>query len=141
MFEGIKLALREKDALEEFFKDIEGGALKEFGTKLLNAPTASARVLLVVHKRWHLETMRLLRKAFRFHLDVPTGNLKDASVWEDNEALQMPLLIPDAMRRLREGVRAEVKARRDAALAWVTPFIGIVGVMAGTILGYFLRGG
>jgi hypothetical protein len=32
----------------------------------------------------------------------------------------------------------ELKARRDYALGWITPFMGIIGVIAGALLGYFL---
>ncbi len=138
MFERLRLWFKEKEALKAVFSDLEKDVIGDFGGRLSNITDPTQLAQLVLDKQVFIEQMRLMQKAMTFHIPFPAPNKHDTSHWHQAQAFNALLMNADTMRRLREDLRAEVAARREAALAWVTPFIGIVGTVAGTFLGYFL---
>ncbi len=138
MFEKLRLWFKEKEALKAVFSGLEKDVVGDFGGRLSNITDPAQLAQLVLDKQVFIEQIRLMQKAMTFHIPYPPPDKDDTSHWHQAQALNALLMKPDAMRRLREDLRAEVAARREAALAWVTPFVGVVGTVAGTSLGYFL---
>jgi hypothetical protein len=87
---------------------------------------------------------QLSRMAERLNIPLPPqgrGFFKSPyhdESWERLPITQTVVLKPEALRKLRAEVREELKARRDYVLGWITPFVSIIGVILGALLGYVL---
>jgi hypothetical protein len=99
----------------------------------------------VNERRRYLNHEYLVKRARRLSISPPLIKWKDMVVgderdsnWERLTLTRVWVLQPEATRRLRSEVREELKARRDYALGWLTPFLGLISTLAGVILGYFL---
>ena len=77
---------------------------------------------------------RLMNKAHKLYIPVPqfTADSED-NIWERGVMGQF-LLTNKSLSELNRAVREELKARRDFALGWVSPFSGIIGTVVGFLL-------
>ena len=81
-------------------------------------------------------------RAYLYHR--PPRQVKDMfgdeidEFWEPLQLSDRWVLNMKGMRQVRSEIRAERRARRDYVLGWISPFIGILGVIIGAVAGYLL---
>jgi len=85
-----------------------------------------------------LDQMRLLRRAVKYNIPIPTGQVGPDGPWELGSEAKWILLKDEPFIAFRESVRRETELRRTQIVGWVAPFSGIVGTVVGALLIHFL---
>ena len=85
------------------------------------------------------EQRRLAKKAEKLFLRVPPFTAADSEYWYRSTNTGIWLWTDETINQVRQSIRIEMTTRRDYALRWVTPFVGIIGVMVGFLLSELAR--
>jgi len=72
---------------------------------------------------------KLIRKATR--LLLLTSSHTDNKSWEESELTGRHLLKESVIKDLRNEIRNELKERRETAIHWFSPLIGLIGALTG----------
>ena len=97
-------------------------------------------ISLIEEEEDELYSEQLIRQARRLRVPVPHQYNQDRTVsecWYEGAQLGGWNLTDIGWSRLRDEVRKELRARHELRvqwLAWITPFIGIIGVVVGAYL-------
>jgi hypothetical protein len=91
----------------------------------------------LVDEREAIFSDRLVAQANRLRVPVPEqsrsgeeGEEGEDENWREGE-FGMRHLKPEGIRKVRAEIRAELKARSERRLAWLTPLTGIIGALTG----------
>ena len=100
---------------------------------------------LALHEdRAYLYHRELAKQAARLFISLPPRHVDDMfgdeidEFWEPLQLSERWVLNMKGIRHVRSEIREERKARRDYLLSWITPFIGILGVIIGAVAGYLI---
>ena len=100
---------------------------------------------LALHEdRAYLYHRQLTKHAARLFISLPPRHVDDMfgdevdEFWEPLQLSERWVLNMKGIRQVRSEIREERKARRDYLLSWISPFIGILGVIIGAVAGYLL---
>jgi hypothetical protein len=100
--------------------------------------------LQLAEDRAYLYHRALEEKAGRLSIPLPERKVRNMHS-DDEDEFWKPLFVTDrwilnrkGVRLVRQEIREELKARREHILGWITPFIGILSTVLGTLVGYWL---
>lgn len=92
----------------------------------------SWEVEIPMHEIDRIRTRRLLRKADRLSVPIPTMS-DDGHLWRRSHQLGTYALTTEGYAEVRRSIRAEKRERREGALAWAGLFIGVLGALTGLL--------
>jgi hypothetical protein len=78
-----------------------------------------------------LQTRYLRERAQDRFINIP--RVDEEGMWEKSDHLGSHYLTAKGMARVKTQLDADEKATRDAFLAWITPTIGLIGVLIGFV--------
>lgn len=81
-----------------------------------------------------LQTQYLRDRAQDRFIEIPAFD--EPGMWEESNYLGTRYLTRKGMARVKTQLDADEKATRDAFLAWITPTIGLVGVLIGFVAAF-----
>jgi hypothetical protein len=81
-----------------------------------------------------LQTQHLRDRAQDRFIEIPSGD--EPGMWEESHYLGSSYLTRKGMARVKTQLDADEKAARDAFMAWITPTIGLIGVLIGLVAAF-----